>query len=364
MKKRWILVLALAGVLALTAGCGEKEKVETKDTSEETSEETGEYKSKVVKLGNYKGVKAEAVSTEVTEEEIQAEIDALLAFYPDSRPIEGKTVVENGDIVHIDFVGKLDGEPFEGGSSQEEGYDLTIGSHSFIDGFEEGLIGKEIGNTYDLNLTFPDPYKNNPDLAGKDVVFEVTVHGIIEYVDAEWTDEFVQKYTEYDSIDAYMEGTRTTLEEEKVRNQPSEWEYRVIQAVIEDSEFDCDEEELESLAENIAQEYEMYASMYGMEMADFLQYYMNGISEEEFRQQARERAEFQLKNQLVVDAISVAENISLTEEEYQEGLKNLAEQYGAESPEAFEEQYGRETVEDGIIYDKTIDFVVEQAVEI
>lgn len=364
MKKRWILILALAGVLALSAGCGEKEKVETKDTSEETSEETGEYKSKVVKLGNYKGVKAEAVSTEVTEEEIQAEIDALLAFYPDSRPIEGKTVVEDGDIVHIDFVGKLDGEPFEGGSSREEGYDLTIGSHSFIDGFEEGLIGKEIGNTYDLNLTFPDPYKNNPDLAGKDVVFEVTVHGIIEYVDAEWTDEFVQKYTEYDSIDAYMEGTRTTLEEDKVRNQPSEWEYRVIQAVIEDSEFDCDEEELESLTENIVQEYQMYASMYGMEMADFLQYYMNGISEEEFRQQARERAEFQLKNQLVVDAISAAENISLTDEEYQEGLKNLAEQYGAESPEAFEEQYGRETVEDGIIYDKTIDFVVEQAVEI
>lgn len=363
MKKRWILVLAFAVILTLTAGCGGKKEVETEDAQEETAVEEG-YKSKVVKLGNYKGVKAEAVSTEVTEEEIQAEIDALLAFYPDSRPIEGKTVVEDGDIVHIDFVGKLDGEPFEGGSSQEEGYDLTIGSHSFIDGFEEGLIGKEIGNTYDLNLTFPDPYKNNPDLAGKDVVFEVTVHDIIEYVDAEWTDEFVQKHTEYDSIDAYMEGTRTTLEEDKVRNQPSEWEYRVIQAVIEDSEFDCDEEELESLTENIVQEYEMYASMYGMEMADFLQYYMNGISEEEFRQQARERAEFQLKNQLVVDAISAAENISLTDEEYQEGLKNLAEQYGAESPEAFEEQYGRETVEDGIIYDKTIDFVVEQAVEI
>lgn len=363
MKKRWILVLAFAVILTLTAGCGGKKEVETEDAQEETAAGEG-YKSKVVKLGNYKGVKAEAVSTEVTEEEIQAEIDALLAFYPDSRPIEGKTVVEDGDIVHIDFVGKLDGEPFEGGSSQEEGYDLTIGSHSFIDGFEEGLIGKEIGNTYDLNLTFPEPYERNPDLAGKDVVFEVTVHDIIKYVDAEWTDEFVQKHTEYDSIDTYIEGTRTTLEEDKVRNQPSEWEYRVIQAVIEDSEFDCDEEELESLTENIVQEYEMYASMYGMEMADFLQYYMNGISEEEFRQQARERAEFQLKNQLVVDAISAAENISLTDEEYQEGLKNLAEQYGAESPEAFEEQYGRETVEDGIIYDKTIDFVVEQAVEI
>lgn len=364
MKKRWILAAALAGSLILAAGCGGKKEVETKDASEETTAGNEEYKSKVTKLGNYKGVEAEAVSTEVTEEEIQAEIDALLAFYPDTRPIEGKTVIEDGDTVHIDFVGKLDGVPFEGGSSQGEGYDLTIGSHSFISGFEEGLIGKEIGNTYDLNLTFPDPYKNNPDLAGKDVVFEVTVHDIIEYVDAEWTDEFVQKHTEYDSIDAYMEGTRATLEEDKVRNQPSEWEYRVIQAVIEDSEFDFDEEEIESLITSIVQEYEMYASMYGMEMADFLQYYMNGISEEEFRQQARERAEYQLKNQLVIDAISAAENISVTEEEYQEGLKGLAEQYGAESPEAFEGQYGRETVEAGIIYDKTVDFVVEQAVEI
>lgn len=364
MKKRWILATLLAGALILTGGCGGKKEVETKDTQEQTTEENAEYKSKVVKLGNYKGVEAEAVSTEVTEEEIQAEIDALLAFYPDTQPIEGKTIIEDGDTVHIDFVGKLDGEPFEGGDSQGAGYDLTIGSHSFIDGFEEGLVGKEVGSTYDLNLTFPDPYKKNPDLAGKDVVFEVTVHGIVEYVDAEWTDEFVKKYTEYDSIEAYMEGTRTVLEDEKERNRSSEWEYRVIQAVIEDTEFDCDEEELESLTDNIMQEYEMYASLYGMEMADFLQYYMNGISEEEFRQQARERAEYQLKNQLVIDAIGVAENISVTEEAYQESLKGLAEQYGAESPEAFEEQYGRETVEAGILYDKTLDFVVDQAVEI
>ena len=108
----------------------------------------------------------------------------------------------------------------------------------------------------------------------------------------------------------------------------------------------------------------MYASLYGVEMVEFLKYYMNGISEEEFYQQAAERAENQLKSQLVIEAIREAEQITVTEEEYQEGLKDLAEQYGAESPEAFEEQYGRETVEDGLIFDKTVDFVVEQAVEI
>ncbi len=112
------------------------------------------------------------------------------------------------------------------------------------------------------------------------------------------------------------------------------------------------------------QEYEMYASFSGVELGDFLKYYMNGISEEEFRKQAAERAENQLKSQLVIDAISEAESISVTEEEYQEGLKGLAEQYGAEGPEAFEEQYGRETVEAGLIFDKTVDFVVEQAVEL
>lgn len=185
MKKRWILVLALAGVLTLAAACGGKKEVEDNEAPKEVETEVAEYKSKVVKLGNYKGVKAEAVSTEVTEEELQAEIDALLAFYPATKPVEGKTVIEDGDTVNIDFVGRLDGEAFEGGSSQNQGYDLTIGSGSFIAGFEEGLIGKEIGNTYDLPLTFPDPYKPNPDLSGKDVVFEVTVHEIIEYVDAE-----------------------------------------------------------------------------------------------------------------------------------------------------------------------------------
>ncbi len=364
MKKRWILVLALAGVLTLAAACGGKKEVEDNEAPKEVETEVAEYKSKVVKLGNYKGVKAEAVSTEVTEEELQAEIDALLAFYPATKPVEGKTVIEDGDTVNIDFVGRLDGEAFEGGSSQNQGYDLTIGSGSFIAGFEEGLIGKEIGNTYDLPLTFPDPYKPNPDLSGKDVVFEVTVHEIIEYVDAEWTDEFVAKYTEYDTIEAYREGTKATLEAEKVQNQPAEWENRVIQAVVADSEFDCDQGEIDSLAENMIQEYEMYASFSGVELGDFLKYYMNGISEEEFRKQAAERAENQLKSQLVIDAISEAESISVTEEEYQEGLKGLAEQYGAEGPEAFEEQYGRETVEAGLIFDKTVDFVVEQAVEL
>lgn len=368
MKKKWILTLALAAVLAVTAACGGKKADETaeggKETPSDASSESGEYESRVTKLGNYKGVQAEAVSLEVTEEEIQAEIDALLNFYPDTKPVEGKTVVEEGDIVNIDFTGRMDGELFAGGSSEGRGYILTIGSHSFIEGFEEGLIGKETGTICELNLTFPEPYNPNPDFSGKEVVFEVEIHDIVEYVDAQWTDEFVQKNTEYDSIEAYREGTKKTLETEKIQNQPSMWQQKVIQAVIDESEFDCKESEIEALKSNIIQEYQMYAAFSGVELAEFLQYYMGGISEAEFEQQAAEQAENQLKGQLVIDAIREAENISLTEEEYQESLKELADQYGAESPEAFETQYGRETIENNLLYDKTIAFVVDQAVEI
>lgn len=362
MRKKWIFILALAGVLALAGGC----KAQTEDKKAEASEEVlaGDLKSKVVKLGKYKGIEVEAVNTEVTEEDVQAEIDALLKAYPETRPIEGKTSVAEGDVVNIDYIGRMDGEAFEGGTSPEGGYNLTIGSNSFIPGFEDGLIGKETGKTYDLPLTFPDPYKPNPDMSGKEAVFEVTVNAIVEYVDPEWTDAFVQKYTGYESIDEYMMETRAVLEEIREQSAKEQKEYNVIQALIADTEFAYDEGELENLKNAAVREYENYASYYEMELSEFLSYFMNGMTEEQFKQQAEELARFQLENQLVIRAVAEAEGISLTEEEYQEGLANLATQFQAESPEAFQEQHGRELIEESLIYDKTIDFLAEQAVEI
>ncbi len=361
MKKKWIFILALAGLFAMTGACGNKKEENSQEGTASTEDEFSD--SKVVKLGKYKGVEVKAVSTEVTEEDIQAEIDSLLAAYPDTKPIEDKTVVENGDTVNIDYVGRLDGEPFAGGSTQEGGTNLTIGSHSYIEGFEEGLIGKEVGNTYDLPLTFPDPYDPNPDLSGKEVVFEVTINEIVEFVDAEWNDEFVQKNTGYDSIDAFRESTKESLRMEKIQNAQEEKEYNIIQAIIDDTEFDCAESDLEALRNNTVQEYETYASFAGMELKDFLLYY-NNMSEEEFEKQVADLAEFQLKSRLAIDAVSEAESIALTEEEYQEKLKELSVQYGAGSPEEFEKTYGRQLIEADLIYDKTIDFVVENAVEI
>lgn len=362
MKRRWIAVLALSAAFALTAACGN-----SSGTAEEESTDTGiaaEYPdSSITKLGKYEGVEIAAVSTEVTDEEVQAQIDNLLASYPESVPIEDKTVVENGDIVNIDFVGKLDGEPFDGGSSNGEGFDLEIGSGSFIDGFEDGLIGKEVGTTFDLPLTFPDPYTPNPDLAGQDVVFEVTVNAIVEHVTPEWNDEFAKEYTGFDTAAAYEEDLRTSLQQQKEQQADSQRQYEAMQAVVADSEFECSEEELQSLRDSRTQEYETYASYYGMELDDFLLGAMQ-MSREDFDSEVEAWAEFQLKCTLAVDAIAKAENITVTEDEYQTGLQTLADDYGAESAEAFEEQYGRSTIENSLIYDKVVEFVTEQAVEV
>ncbi len=367
MKNRWIALLALSCALSLTAACSKSGDVSTENNAAQeiaVGDIAAEYPdSSLTRLGKYKGVEIAAVSTEVTDEEVQAQIDNLLASYPESVPVEGKTVVEEGDIVNIDYTGRLDGEEFEGGSSGGEGFDLEIGSGSFIDGFEDGLIGKEVGTTVDLPLTFPDPYSMNPDLAGKDVVFEVEIHAIVEHVTPEWNDEFAKEYTGADSAASYEESLRASLQQQKEESAAAQKEYDAMQAVIDDSEFECSEEELQSLRDSRTQEYETYASYYGMELDDFLVGAMQ-MSREDFDSEVEKWAEFQLKCTLAVDAIAKEENISVSEEEYQTGLQTLADEYGAESPEAFEEQYGRNMVENSLIYDKVVALVTEQAVEI
>ncbi len=348
MKKRWIAA-ALVCTLALTGGCGKSTGGEASDSST-ASDIAGQYPdSSITKLGNYKGVEIAKENVEVSDDEVQTEIDNLLASYPTYQKTD-KTTVEDGDWVNIDFVGKIDGEAFEGGSSDEGGYDLLIGSDSFIDGFEDGLIGKNVGDSFELPLTFPEDYTE--DLAGKDVVFEVTINAIEEQVDAEWNDAFVQKNTDYETVEEYVEATKASLLEEKESNKP----YYVMEAIVEDSEFDYADSDLETLVDAQKQQYEQYASYFGMTLEDFLS--NSKITDEELQ----DNAKFQIGCTLAIDAIGKAENITVSDEEYETGLSELAEQYGADSAEDFEEQYGKTDIENSILYDKILDYVVEQAV--
>jgi len=334
MKKKWLLTAVLAGVLALTAGCGKEQETDAAVVTEG-----------LVKLGNYKNVEIEAADLDSQLEDLILE---LRLTYTNDVEVED---VQEGDVVTIDYVGKRDGVAFEGGT--DEGYELTIGSGTFIDGFEDGLIGKKVGETCELNLTFPESY-HNADLAGVEVVFEVTIHKSVRAQVEEWTDAFVAEHTEYETIDTFTEGTKAELH--------TSWRMQnALQAVMDGSEFDC-EDIIAAEEEAMRAQYESYATANNLDLETFL-YYLYGITLEQFEEQIRSICEYQVQSELVMSEIIARENISLDENDYTEGLAKLAADNGAQSPEAFEEQYGKDVVEESVLYEKALSWLAEQAVE-
>lgn len=355
MKKKWLLVMTMAGILTLTAACGNKEKSPETESATGTASET----EGLITLGNYKNVEIDAIVTAVSDEDMEGMIQDLRLSYPERVEVKDRTVVENGDVVTIDYIGRKDGVAFEGGTA--EGYDLVIGSGQFIDGFEEGLIGRELGETCELNLTFPETYPSE-ELAGQDVVFEVTIHKISLDVLPDWTDEFVQTYTDYDSIDAYVEGTRADWEAYNEEMAPS-WKIQsVVENIIANSEFDC-EEEVEAQYTSMLAQYEAEAAAYGFDLETYL-YYVYGLTMSQVESELDALANYQVKGQLAMKEIIRLENMTLTDEEYTEGLELLAAENGAESPEAFEEQYGKEVIEESVLYEKVMNWLADQAVEL
>ena len=225
------LVCGAAAALVLASGCGQKQEEETTAAQEETSgreELTGH-----VELGQYKGIEIEAADRTVTDEEVQDAVQSRLEANPDL--VEVDRPAENGDTVNIDFVGLLDGVAFDGGTG--ENYDLELGSGSFIDGFEDGLVGAVKGQELSLELTFPDPYQNNPDLAGKDVVFDVTVNRVEEARTPELNDAFVQRISDFDTVDAWEADLRSQLEDTKAQQADTQEENELFDAVVANATF-------------------------------------------------------------------------------------------------------------------------------
>ena len=173
MKKRIMVTGILAGIMAFAVGCSSSVNPD-----------------KYVTLGQYKGIEVAKQAVEVTEAEAESQIQYMLEQQATTEDVKDRTKVEDGDVVNIDYEGTLDGVAFEGGTAQA--FDLTIGSGTFIPGFEDGIIDKEVGDTFDLDLAFPDTYTNNPDLAGKEVVFTITINGIKEKVVPKLDDAFVK----------------------------------------------------------------------------------------------------------------------------------------------------------------------------
>ena len=330
----------------------------TEDASEEESESETEFNvadlpaydaSEYVTLGEYKGLTVEVDPVEVTDEQVMDKIAS------ETKQTLTEGTVEDGDTVNIDYVGKLDGEEFDGGSA--EGYDLEIGSCTFIDGFEDGIIGMQVGETKDLELTFPEDY-HSEDLAGKDVVFTVTVNSISRV--PELTDEVADSVVEGMTAEAYQESVRQDLEDSAKESQKSDAQQKLLQAVYDNADISgYPEENLQYTINRAKNYYEWLASMYGMTLDDYLTNY--GMTQDEFMEQIQPVAEEALGEEMTLLAIAKEENIEVSDEEYQDGLARYAEAQGMDDPSKLEEAYGENYIRNSLLQEKVLNFLYENA---
>lgn len=359
------VVLAASSVMPMTVMAEETEVV-TEAAEESTETETEEVlleypeytAAEYVELGEYKGLVIVPDSTEVTDEEVDSEIQYYVQLYGELDVLTEGTVV-TGDKVIIDYEGKRDGVAFDGGTAKDA--DLVIGSGSFIDGFEDGLIGVAVGETVDLNLTFPENYFSE-DLAGAEVVFTVTVNEIQRV--PELSDELISTITEgeYTDVESFKSYLRQSIGEYKESMRDSDILSKILTQIADTSEIkDYPQEMVDYGVQNMLSFYKEYAEQYEMEYADFLVTFF-GMTEDEFYEEAVLAVQQNLQQELYLKAIAEAEGMTLTEEEYTAGCEEYAESYGYASAELLVAEYGEGMVRSSVLQEKVLDFLVENAV--
>ena len=272
---------------------------------------------------NYRGVEIEKVEKEVSEEEINNELDALLE--KQSRMVDVEGPVENGLIANIDFAGTLDGEPFEGGSA--EGYSLEIGSGAFIPGFEEQMVGKPVGEEFDVNVTFPEDYPAE-ELAGKPVVFKVVVNDLKKKELPELNDDFAKDTTEFESLEELKNDIRAKLQERADAESEEEMKNAVVEAVADMVEVEIPKAMIESQLDRQLDEINMQLSYQGWSLEKFAE--LSGQSIQDIRDARREEAEKLVKNTLVIEKIAELENVEVTDEDVEKDMENFAKMYNME----------------------------------
>ena len=377
MKKRAIMISMLLVMALSVTGCSQKTATKDKDTkteetaktddaeetesdnTEDTSEDTpttaelmaGIDVEKCVTLGDYKGVTVEKTIQSVTDEDVQNEIDNALANYP----VEVDQAAKEGDTVNIDYVGKIDGEEFDGGSDQ--GADLKLGSGKFIDGFEDGLIGARYGETRTLNLTFPEDYTQ--DLAGKAVEFTVTVNAVKEPL-SEPTDQWVADNIEgYDNIADYKAGIRSEQEESNEQTAENQVRYAAWTQVIDNCTINEYPETLVEVGKKLyEQQVETYAKYAGMELDAYIE--SSGLTQEEYQSNMEEYGKNVAAQALVCQAICDKEGFAIGDDDYQKALQDMLTEYGCTEDELIQ-TYGQDNVEQSIMLNRVSNLILENA---
>ncbi|MBQ7320844.1 MAG: trigger factor [Clostridia bacterium] len=279
------------------------------------------YVKPEVEIKDYKGIKVTRKVEPVTEEEINAEIATVQNR--NSREIEvTDRAAENGDVAIIDFEGSVDGVPFEGGKG--ENYSLKLGSGSFIPGFEEQVVGKNIGDTFDVNVTFPEDY-HAKELAGKAAVFKVTIHKLSAVELPALDDDFAKDVSEFDTFDEYKAGLTAKIEKRHETQADSEVDEQISKTLMEKLEADIPECMFEAETENFVRDYDNRLRMQGLDLKTYFQY--TGMTLETLREQMRPQAEQQVKLRLALEKIAALEGLEATEEEINGEYENIANSY-------------------------------------
>ncbi len=312
-----------------------------------------------VKLGKYKGVTIAKAETSVTDEEVDAEIAKELENSARTISVEDRAV-KDADMTVIDFEGFVDGIAFEGGKG--DNYPLTIGSGSFIPGFEEQLIGAEIGKETEVSVTFPAEYHAD-DLAGKAAIFKVTVKEIKEKELPVLDDEFAAEVSEFDTLKDYQADVKKKLEEKKAADAKNIKEDQVIEKIMEEATMDIPEAMIKTQQRQLADDFAQRIQMQGLNIEQYFQF--TGLTAETFMEQLKPQAEKRIKSRLVLEAVVEAENIQVTEEDFEKEYVKIAEMYQMEADKVKEMlgEGGKKEVGKDIAVQKAVELVVSNAKE-
>lgn len=338
LKKGCAIVLALALSMSLMTGCGDKGKSDDKkdtktqseatatDATDDNSETIGQlvdYYSQNVELGDYKGIEYTKTDVDVTDEDVQKKVDEFvdgLATYDKDTTSKAKS----GDTVNIDFVGSVDGEEFDGGNTNGSGYDLVLGSGSFIDGFEDQIVGHKAGDTFVVKVTFPEDYGRD-NLNGKDAEFKTTLNYIKIDKPATYNDELVAANTDYKTTKEYEESVKESLKADKAAAALASEQRDIMVNVMAKCKInDLPAEEVQANTDQLITSIKSQAESYGMDYATYIKLYYGYDDEDEFAQQVYEICQESLKEKMVMCAIAKAENVTVTDQETEDYLNDYA----------------------------------------
>ncbi len=311
-------------------------------------------------LGEYKGLEVERTLAEVSEEEVDAEIEKereqnSRVIDVDDRP------VQDGDMIKLDFDGSVDGVPFDGGKGQD--YPLTIGSGSFIPGFEDQLIGKSIGEEVEVNVTFPDNYQAE-ELQGKAAVFKCTVNQITVKELPELDDEFAQDVSEFDTMEEYRDDVRAKQLEKKQQEAKREKENKAVAKAVANAQMEIPEPMIEEQIRRMTDDFSRRIQSQGITLEQYMQF--TGTTPDAFQAQMKPEALTRIQNSLVLEAIAEAENVEVSEESVDEEIRKMAESYGMDF-EKCKELMGEEQIEevrDELKVRAAVELIADAAVEV